>query len=44
MLHSLVLWARLPYYLQEGRIGVTECTTLALEEEYDHLVGVAGEG
>ncbi len=30
--------------MQEGRMGKVECTTLALEEECDDLVGVTGEG
>jgi hypothetical protein len=30
--------------LQKGRMGVIERTTLALEEECDDLVGVAGGG
>jgi hypothetical protein len=34
MLHSLALWVGLPQ-LQEGRMGVVECTVLALEEECD---------
>jgi hypothetical protein len=28
--------------LQKGRMSVVECTTLALEEEYDDLVGAIG--
>jgi hypothetical protein len=42
MLHSLALWAGLPQQLQEGTMGVTECTTLALEEECDDLIGIVG--
>jgi hypothetical protein len=44
MLHSLSLWARLPQQLQEGRMGVTECTALAFEEKCDDLVGAASGG
>jgi hypothetical protein len=32
MLHLLTLWAKLPHYLQEGRMGVVECTALALKK------------
>ncbi len=44
MLHSIALWAGLPQYLQEGRMGVAKCTAVALEEECDDLVGVVGGG
>jgi hypothetical protein len=30
--------------LQEGRMGVAECTTLVLEEECDDLLGAACVG
>jgi predicted nucleic acid-binding protein len=42
MLHSLALWARLPEYLQEGRMGAAKCIALALEEKCDDLVGTVG--
>jgi hypothetical protein len=42
MLHSLPLWAGLSQYLQEGRMGVAKCIALALNEECDDLVGIAG--
>jgi hypothetical protein len=29
--------------LQEGKMGATECTALAFEEECDDMVGAAGE-
>ncbi len=44
MLHSLALWIRLPQSLQENKMGVVKCTTLALEEKYDDLVGAASGG
>jgi len=30
--------------LEKGRMGATKCIALALEEECDDLVGVAGGG
>ncbi len=44
MLHSLVLWARLPQWLQKGTMGVVKCIALALKEKCDDLVGVIGGG
>ncbi len=39
-----LLWTGLPQQLQEGRMGVAECTALAFEKECDDLVGVASGG
>jgi hypothetical protein len=44
MLHSLALWVAFPQYLQEGRMGATECIVLAFEEECDDLVNATSEG
>jgi hypothetical protein len=35
---------RIAIVVEKGRMGVTECTTLALEEECDDLVGAVGGG
>jgi hypothetical protein len=44
MLHSLVLWAGLSQYLQEGKMGAAKCTVLTLEEKCDDLVSATSGG